>query len=299
MKTSQNLTPTAWDDYALLDSGDGMKLERFGNVTVARPETQALWKKAKPALWKDADATFDFSIPKGAWKIKTKLPDSWKMTWDSLTFRARLSPFKHVGIFPEQEPNWKWIDEKVRNLEKTELRTSDVRSSARVLNLFGYTGVATLVAAKAGAIVTHVDASKQSLDFANENAKLSTLDNQAIRFVHDDAFGFAKREARRGEKYDGIILDPPAFGRGGKGEVWKIEEDLPKLLDTLRTLLSDKPGSFFLLNGYAASYAPLSFAQAVESVFGNVSREFGELLLKEKASDRAIAAGIYVRFVRE
>ncbi|MBI2037015.1 MAG: class I SAM-dependent methyltransferase, partial [Candidatus Liptonbacteria bacterium] len=164
--------------------------------------------------------------------------------------------------------------------------------------LFGYTGIATLVAAAAGASVTHVDASKQSLDFAHENARLSGISKDKIRWIPDDALAFAKREARRGAKYDGIILDPPAFGRGPKGEVWKIEEDLPKLLNALKGLLSDKPGSFFLLNGYAAGYAPRSFAQAVESAFGMVEGESGELHIKESSAERVISAGIYVRFAR-
>jgi 23S rRNA (cytosine1962-C5)-methyltransferase len=167
-----------------------------------------------------------------------------------------------------------------------------------VLNLFGYTGIATLAAAHPGASVTHVDASKQSLDWAHENARLSGIPEDKIRWIPDDALAFVKREARRGAKYDGIILDPPAFGRGAKGEVWKIEEDFPALLEALKEIFSDKPGSFFLINGYAAGYAPRSFAQAVESVFGEVAGESGELHIKESTSERAVPAGIYVRFVR-
>lgn len=174
-----------------------------------------------------------------------------------------------------------------------------------VLNLFGYTGIASLVAAQAsrlrsgqaGALVTHVDASKQSLDWAHENARHSELDEKAIRWIPDDALAFAKREARRGAKYDGIILDPPAFGRGAKGEVWHIEEDLPKLLEVLQGLLSEAPGSFFLMSGYAAGYSARSLAQAV-AVPDGASAESGELFLKESSSERVIPAGIYVRFVR-
>ena len=166
------------------------------------------------------------------------------------------------------------------------------------MNLFGYTGIASVVAAQAGAFVTHVDASKQSLDWAHENARLSSIGEDKIRWILDDALAFVKREARRGAKYDGIILDPPAFGRGAKGEVWKIEEDFPVLLESLKEIFSDKPGSFFLVNGYAAGYAPRSFAQAVESIFGETGGECGELHIKESSSDRVIPAGIYVRFVR-
>jgi 23S rRNA (cytosine1962-C5)-methyltransferase len=167
-----------------------------------------------------------------------------------------------------------------------------------VLNLFGYTGIASIAAAQAGAHVTHVDASKQSLDWAHDNARRSLVGEDRIRWILDDALAFVKREARRGAIYDGIILDPPAFGRGAKGEVWKIEENLPELLAALREILAETPGSFFLLNGYAAGYACRAFAQAVEGVFGEVKGESGELFIKESSSERVVPAGIYVRFVR-
>lgn len=287
MKYDQHLTTLPWPDYELLDSGENMKLERFGEITVARPETQALWAKQKPELWKSAHATFAFGEAKGSWNVKKEMPKSWNVTRGPLTFKAQLTNFKHTGVFPEQEPNWVWIKDQVKKL-----------GHPKVLNLFGYTGVATLAAAHPGAEVTHVDASKQSLDWAHENAKLSSIPETSIRWVLDDALAFAKREARRGVKYEGIILDPPAFGRGAKKEVWKIEEDLPKLLEALKEILSDAPGSFFLLNGYAAGYAARSFAQAVESTFGETNGECGELYIKEVGSERVIPAGIYVRFTK-
>lgn len=301
MKFDQHLVSIKWSDYELLDSGDNMKLERFGEIIVARPETQALWKKNRPELWDSAHATFSFEDKKGAWTMKKSVPESWQMSWKDAKFLARLTGFKHTGIFPEQAPNWEWLAEKISKLEKP-----------NVLNLFGYTGIASLVSAQAGAFVTHIDASKQSLDWAHENAKLSEIGEDKIRWILDDALAFVKREARRGAKYDGIILDPPAFGRGAKGEVWKIEEDFQALLIALKELLSDKSGSFFLLNGYAAGYAPRSFAQTVESVFGDMDgesglrhagagfglAEAGELHIKESYSDRVIPAGIYVRFTR-
>jgi 23S rRNA (cytosine1962-C5)-methyltransferase len=287
MKYDQHLTTLPWADYELLDSGDNMKLERFGQVIVARPETQALWAKIHPEKWAGAHAVFEFRDAKGGWEKKQSVPEQWELSRGPIKFFAKLTGFKHVGIFPEQEPNWVWIKDQVKKLGKP-----------NVLNLFGYTGVATLAAAHPGAFVTHVDASKQSLDWAHENAKLSGIADDKIRWIPDDALAFVKREVRRGAKYEGIILDPPAFGRGGKGEVWKIEEDLPKLLAGVKELLSDKPGSFFLLNGYAAGYAPLSFAQAVESVFGTVNGESGELHINETDSNRSIPASIYVRFVR-
>jgi 23S rRNA (cytosine1962-C5)-methyltransferase len=290
MTHDNHLTTKGWSDYELLDSGDNSKLERFGTVTVARPETQALWKKQKPELWGSADATFAppaGGLKKGDWSIAKEIPDSWELSFDSVRFSAQLTGFKHTGVFPEQEPNWAWINNQVKKL-----------GTPKVLNLFGYTGIATLVAAHSGAFVTHVDASKQSLDWAHANARLSNIPEDRIRWILDDALAFVKREARRGAKYEGIILDPPAFGRGAKGEVWKIEEDFPILLEALKEIFSDTPGSFFLLNGYAAGYAPRSFAQAVESTFGEVSGEAGELFIKESVSERVIPAGIYVRFVR-
>ena len=287
MTHDQHLVSEPWADYELLDSGEGMKLERFGEVIVARPETQALWAKKRPELWDTTHATFSFEDKKGQWNIKKTVPASWQMSRGPIKFIARLTSFKHTGVFPEQEPNWVWVKEQVKKL-----------GTPNVLNLFGYTGIATLAAAHAGAQVTHVDASKQSLDWAHENARLSEIPEDKIRWIPDDALAFVKREARRGTKYDGIILDPPAFGRGAKGEVWKIEEDFPALLEGLKEILSDKPGSFFLVSGYAAGYAPRSFAQAIESTFGNVQGESGELLIKESASDRVIPAGIYTRFVR-
>jgi len=299
MTHDQHLIPLPWSEYELLDSGENMKLERFGTVIVARPETQALWKKQKPELWDSAHAVFAFHDKKGAWTMMKPVPDSWPVAWENARALARLTSFKHTGIFPEQAPNWEWTANRIKDIVS---HTSDVGLTMshipNVLNLFGYTGIASIVAALSGAHVTHVDASKQSLDWAHENARLSGVAEDAIRWMLDDALAFAKREARRGVKYDGIILDPPAFGRGAKGEVWRIEEDLPALLETLKEIFSDKPGSFFLVNGYAAGYSPRTFTQAVESTFGEVAGEAGELLIKESSSKRVIPAGIYTRFVR-
>lgn len=305
-----HLTTESWADYELLDSGENMKLERFGEVIVARPETQALWKKQKPELWDNARAVFAFRDKRGGWDVRKPVPKSWELSWSdpsnglgaSARFTAMLTSFKHTGIFPEQAPNWAWLRERVLGFVNP---TSDVGfTKPNILNLFGYTGIASVVAAQAGAFVTHVDASKQSLDWAHDNARRSGIGEDAIRWVLDDAFAFAKREARRGVKYDGIILDPPAFGRGAKGEVWKIEENLPELLETLRDIFSDAPGSFFLVNGYAAGYASRAFAQAIESTFPSIALgtggtgECGELFIQESSSERVIPAGIYVRFVR-
>ncbi len=297
MRYDHHLLTKPWEGYELIDSGENMKLERFGAIVTARPETQALWAKRAPERWEEAHARFAFGgETKGSWDVRRALPEDWEVPWEDLRLGARLTNFKHTGIFPEQAPNWDWSRERIRQLD-----------APKVLNLFGYTGAASIVAALAGAKVTHVDASKQALDWANENAQRSGLPHDAIRWLLDDVLTFAKREMRRGNRYEGIILDPPAFGRGAKGEVWKIEEDLPALLSALRDLLSDVPGSFFLVSGYAAGYAPCSLAQAVESAFGDVAGECGELHIEESGglrataseerSVRVIPAGIYVRFV--
>lgn len=282
----RDLITENWSDYELLDSGDNKKLERFGRVVLARPETQAIWQPQSPSIWKDAHAEFIHKGGKGAWHARKDVPEVWDVGYDGAHVSLRRTNFKHTGMFPEQAPNWTWIRERVGALQKPV-----------VLNLFGYTGVASIVAAQSGACVTHVDASKQSVTWAKENATRSGLAADAIRWIVDDALGFARREARRGVQYQGIILDPPAFGRGAKGEVWKIEEDLPKLITACKELLSPQVGSFFLINGYAAGYSAVAFKQLVEGVFGDVSGEYGELLLREK-DGRVLPSGIYTRFAR-
>lgn len=286
MHTKKDLVMKGWSDYELLDSGNNRKLERYGRYVVSRPDTQSIWKPLHPDMWGKADAHFEWEKGGSRWHERNTLPDSWQLAWHDARFNIKLTSFKHTGIFPEQVCNWEWIQHNVKKLNKP-----------RVLNLFGYTGVASVVAAQVGADVTHVDASKQSLTWANENAKLSGVET-GIRYILDDALKFAKREIRRENKYEGIILDPPAFGRGPKGETWKIEEQLPDLIDTTRTLLSDAPGSFFLLNGYAAGYTAQSFMQLVESSFSTINAEYGELQIAEKGSERVTSAGIYARFVR-
>jgi 23S rRNA (cytosine1962-C5)-methyltransferase len=282
----KDLLVPSWSDYELLDSGDNRKLERYGDYILARPETQAIWPPSHPGDWKRAHAEFRWAEGKGSWKKSKDLPESWALAWGEARFTIRPTSFKHTGIFPEQAANWSWLKERVSAI-----------SHPNVLNLFGYTGIASVVAAQAGAKVTHVDASKQSNAWAKENASLSGLPEDAIRFLVDDALKFAEREARRGASYEGIILDPPAFGRGPKGEVWKIEEYLPRLLAALKSVLSKKAGSFFLLNGYAAGYSPRSFRQAVEGEFGGKG-EFGELLIAEAKNGRVVPSGIYVRLIK-
>jgi len=300
---NKNLTVGTWPDYELLDSGDNKKLERFGPHVLIRPETQAIWKPLHPELWKTAKAEFRFDGGKGSWSGHG-VPETWDVSWGDGTkktdtrFSLRLTAFKHTGVFPEQAPNWEWIAERVKTLTKTAAQGGSASGDKpKVLNLFGYTGIASIVAAEHGAIVTHLDASKQSNAWAKENATLSNVPTDGIRYITDDALKFVEREARRGSVYDGIILDPPAFGRGPDGEVWKIEEDICILLDAVKKIFAQKSGSFFLLNGYAAGYTPQSLLQSVESSFPKIGGEFGELRIKESDSTRSISSGIYVRFV--
>jgi 23S rRNA (cytosine1962-C5)-methyltransferase len=297
---NKDLTTRGWHDYELIDSGDNKKLERYGKFVIIRPETQAIWKPQRPELWKKADAEFRFEGSKGLWHGK-EAPEPWNIAWrDETRFSLRLTSFKHTGVFPEQAPNWEWIAECVDQLKKAISVTAKAANQPKVLNLFGYTGIASVVAARHGAHVTHCDASKQSNAWARENATLSSVPEDGVRYITDDALKFVERELRRGATYDGIVLDPPAFGRGANGEVWHIEDDIIVLLDALRKLLVKKPGSFFLLNGYAAGYAPQSFLQSVESSSPEAKTatgEFGELRIKESSGDRVIPAGIYVRFI--
>jgi|JI8StandDraft_1071087.scaffolds.fasta_scaffold44094_3 23S rRNA (cytosine1962-C5)-methyltransferase len=283
----EHLTTAKSSGYQLLDSGENEKLEKFGEVITARPDTQAIWSKQSPASWKSANARFSWETQKGSWRILSDIPESWSVPLFDMTLKAKLSPFKHTGIFPEQLPNWQWTKERIQALTEN-------NTSPSVLNLFGYTGAASVSAALSNASVTHVDASKASVEWAKENAALSGLPSDAIRWVIEDVRAYVKREVRRGSRYHGIILDPPAFGRGAKEEVWKIEEDLHQLLVACKELLVDEEGSFVLLNGYASGYSPLSFAQLLKDIFPKASIAYGELRLSSDTN--TISAGLYARF---
>jgi 23S rRNA (cytosine1962-C5)-methyltransferase len=285
-------------EYALLDSGDGMKLERYGDVVMARPDPQALWRKNLPeAQWKKADAYFVGGDDKGKWVVtRPGLGDekaSWNISFGDLTLQIKLTPFKHTGLFPEQLNNWLWC----RDLIKKSL-AENPDHKPKVLNLFGYTGGASLSAAFGGAEVTHVDASKGAVTWANENAKLSGLEERPIRWILEDAFSFVKREIRRGSKYDAIIMDPPSYGRGAKGEIWKIEENFLPLLEACFELLSDKP-LFMVLNGYAAGYSPIAYENNLQKLTGKYGGEVesGELAIEEE-SGRLLPCGIVSRWKR-
>lgn len=290
-----------WIDYALLDSGDGLKLERFGKYVFVRPEAQAMWKRALEKEWKNADAVF---VPSGEesgghWDFKKKVDERWEMKYPltpnsspkvgrgELSFWTMTTPGRHLGVFPEVAAHWDWFSGLIAQLNR----------EVNVLNLFGYTGLASLAAAAAGAKVTHVDASKKSVNWARENQALSKLDDKPIRWIVDDAVKFVQREARRGAKYDGIILDPPKFGRGPKGEVWEVYKSLPNLLETCRECLSANP-LFVVTTVYAVRASAIHVAQAMDEMMkdfhGKV--ESGELVTGEQSKGRLLSQAVYARW---
>lgn len=229
-----------WQDYKVLDTSSGEKLERWGKYTLIRPDPQVIWKtEKKNPLWQRADASYKRSRTGGGAWGNNKLPESWVIGYKELKFLIKPMGFKHTGLFPEQATNWDWFSELIKNADRP----------VKVLNLFAYTGGATVAAAKAGASVCHVDASKGMVQSAKENARLSGLESSPIRYIVDDCKKFIEREIRRGNKYDGVIMDPPSYGRGPTGEVWKIEESIDDFVALTAEVLSDKP-LFFLLNSY-------------------------------------------------
>ena len=278
-----------WADYALLDSGGGRKLERYGPYRVVRPEPQAMWTpRLASAVWESADAVFDPSDDEdaGHWRFRGKPSEAWPLSWGDARFHGRFTAFRHLAFFPEQAANWAWLEAAVRTAQQP-----------RVLNLFGYTGVASLVMAAGGAAVTHVDASKKAIGWARENAELSGLSDRPIRWITEDARKYVQREARRGSRYDGIILDPPKYGRGPGGEVWRLFEDLPELTRLCGELLSED-ARFVVLNAYAERISGAALAGLLaEALDGRGGRiEWGELALAEDAGDRTIGMSFYARW---
>jgi len=282
--------PCPFPDHALLDSGECAKLERFGEVVLVRPDPQALWRRRLAAReWKRADLVFVRESDRGGrWQgaKERAVPDGWPLAFEGARFWARPTPFKHVGVFPEQAPNWRWM--------LTKLRAAG--DGAQVLNLFGYTGVASLLARRAGAVVTHVDASRLALSWARENAQLSELGEEGLRWVLEDALVFARRAARRGARYTGILLDPPHYGRGPKGEKWQLESSLVPLLDACKELLAER--SFLVLSSYAVGTTALTFWNLLQEFEGGAV-EAGELVLcEEGAGGRMLPCGFTARWSR-
>lgn len=241
-------TADKWRDYELIDSSDGERLERWGSYTLIRPDPQVIWKDEKKSkLWHNADASYHRSSKGGGSWEKNHLPDEWQIGYENLGLRFTLRPmgFKHTGLFPEQAVNWDWFSQLIKNSGR----------KIKLLNLFGYTGGATVAAAKAGASVCHVDAAKGMVAQAKENAALSGLADAPIRYIVDDCKKFVEREIRRGNRYDAIIMDPPSYGRGPNGEVWKLEDNIDQLVNLTAGVLSDEP-LFFLINSYTTGLSP-------------------------------------------
>lgn len=287
------LSSTRWQDYELLDSGDGLKLERFGGYLFVRPEAQAIWKRALPQQdWDAAHAIFHPTSEEsgGHWIFKKKIPERWEMTYDlhgvPLRFWAMTTPGRHLGVFPEAASHWDFMAGALRAANRP----------LRVLNLFGYTGLASLAAAAHGAQVTHVDASRKAVAWARENQILSGLQEKPIRWIVDDALKFALRESRRGARYDGILLDPPKFGRGPKGEVWEVYKSLPHLLETCWTILSEKP-LFIIVTLYAVRASAVHLSQALQDRLAKGGRiECGELVTRERSAGRLLSHAVYARW---
>ncbi len=279
-----------WKDYELLDAGNGEKLERWGNIVLRRPDPQIIWpSSAETSVWKNVDARYLKSASgAGRWEYRRKIPDSWIIKYMDLSFKVRPTDFKHTGLFPEQAANWKWISDKIRTADK----------KISILNLFAYTGGATVAAALAGAEVCHVDAVKGSVLWAKENLKISGLGDRPVRFIVDDVHKFVKREQRREHLYDGIIMDPPSYGRGPKGEVWKIEDSLYDLVKECATLLSSNP-LFFLVNSYTTGFSPQVVSNILKMTIGkrfkNVRVDCGEVGIPISANGLVLPCGIYAR----
>jgi len=292
------LESSNWKDYALLDSGDGLKLERFGKYIFVRPESQAMWKRTLTSEWKNADAVFQPTGEEsgGHWDVRKKMVEQWEMSYhlrsaqSELKFKVMTTPGRHLGVFPEVAAHWDWFSNLIYH-------EGHKGHEVNILNLFGYTGLASLAAASAGAKVTHIDASKKSVSWARENQALSKLEEKPIRWIVDDTLKFVQREARRGAKYDGIILDPPKFGRGPKGEVWEVYKSLPTLLEACRECLSDKP-LFVVTTIYAVRASAIHVAQAMEDMMKGFGGriDMGELVTREQSAGRLLSQAVYARW---
>lgn len=268
-------------DYELIDSGNGRRLERFGKYILNRPDPEVMWQKSlPPEEWAKADAEF----VNDKWVTKNNFPEKWELEINDMKVNLKLTPFKHVGIFPEQKFEWDLISKTVK----------ESASEPNILNLFGYTGVASLSALSAGAKVTHVDASRPAITWFKENQELSGLSEKYARIIIDDALKFTARKIKRGVKYDGVIMDPPVYGHGPNGEKWSFVKDFPKLLDNVSQILSDTP-IFVIVNAYAISSSSVSLANILNDKLKNLNGNItnGELTLKETSGGRILSTGIW------
>ncbi len=286
-----------WKDYELLDASDGERLERWGKYILIRPDPQIIWKNAaRHPAWKNADGIYRRSNNGGGGWVKQKTPESWNISYKNLGFALKPMGFKHTGLFPEQAANWDWFSDIIQRA-----KAKESGRQIKVLNLFAYTGGATMAAAEAGAQVVHVDASKGMVAMAKENAALSGLENAPIRYIVDDCKKFVEREIRRGNKYDGIIMDPPSYGRGPSGEVWKLEDSIDEFITLAAQLLSDDP-LFFLVNSYTTGLSPLTMSYILElkvkSVYGG-KIESGELGLRVTQTGAYLPCGASSRWFKK
>lgn len=282
-----------WKDYECLDAGNGEKLERWGNIVLRRPEPLAMWPIEMDNTWKKVDGVYyRFVDGGGHWEFNKKLPDFWTVNYKDLKFKVSPTNFKHTGLFPEQACNWDFMMDKIKNANRP----------IKVLNLFGYTGGATVACSKAGAeLVVHVDAARGMVEWAKENAKLSGIENNYIRFLVDDCLKFVEREIRRGNKYDAIVMDPPSYGRGPSGEVWKLEKNLEELVSRCTLLLSDKP-LFFLINAYTTGVSSTVLHNILKLTVGKTYGgivDAGEIGLPISKNDLVLPCGIYGRWQDE
>lgn len=280
-----------WIDYKCLDAGNGEKLEKWGNVILRRPDPQAMWAVDSYSSWATVDGFYHRSSKGGGyWDFYNKLPDCWTIKYHDLTFKVSPTNFKHTGLFPEQACNWDYMMDKIKEANRP----------IRVLNLFAYTGGATMACAKAGAeCVVHVDASKGMIEWAKENMRLSHLENSFIRFINDDCLKFVEREARRGNKYDAIIMDPPSYGRGPNGETWKFEDNLYTLIKACLNILSDTP-LFILINSYTTGISSIVLENILKTTvnkkYPNSHIETGEIGLPIERDNLVLPCGIYGRW---
>ena len=278
-----------WKDYEILDMADGEKLERWGNIFLVRPDPQIIWKeKTFPNKWKKVNARYNRSkTGGGSWEDTNRLPNTWQIKYKNLVFNIKPMGFKHTGLFPEQAVNWDWMIDKIQNAKR----------EIKVLNLFAYTGGATVACLSAGASVCHVDSSKGMTAWAKENVISSGLEKKSVRYIVDDVFKFVNREIRRGNKYDAIIMDPPSYGRGANGEVWKFEENIDELIKLCSKVLSDKP-LFFLVNSYTTGIS----STVIENIlkmnlkFKKGKYSCGEIGLPMTDSKLTLPCGIFAKW---
>lgn len=284
------LTTKGFKDYELIDSGNGQRLERFGKFILIRPDPQVIWKPKKDnSFWEKADAVYESFGNKGKWINKNKVPEKWQISYKDLSFFCKLTPFKHTGVFPEQSLQWDFMEEKIKSAGR----------EINVLNLFGYTGISSLVCAANGAKVTHLDASHPAIGWARENQEASGLLQKPIRWILDDALKFTQREVKRNVRYDAIIMDPPIYGHGPEGEKWDFNESFPQLMEVCRNILSDNP-LFIIVNAYAISSSSIMLDNVLKDYLVDLGGtfEYGELALQEKDGGRLLSTGIFSRWFK-